>query len=97
MNSISSLLPVMSSIAMFFQMVLETVSPVQEVVQVEPSLKTSRGAGATGTTSARTRKGVAKTRNATKVFVENIFYLFFFCPVGGAKKGRAVGVCSKEN
>ena len=69
----------MSSITMFFQMVLEEVSPVQEVVQGEPSLKTSPGAGATGVTSARTTKGVAtKTRNATKVFVENIFLFGFF-------------------
>ena len=69
----------MSSITMFFQMVLEEVSPVQEVVQGEPSLKTSIGAGATGTTSARTTKGVAtKTKNATKVFVENIFLFGFF-------------------
>ena len=78
----------MSSITMFFQMVLEEVSPVQEVVQGEPSLKTSPGAGATGTASARTRKGVAtKTKNATKVFVENIFLFGFFGQVGGGVGG----------
>jgi len=72
MNCISSLLPAMSSIIMFFQRVVELLSPVQAIVQVEPSLKRSPGAGATGVTSARVRKGVAKTRRATKVFVENI-------------------------
>jgi hypothetical protein len=72
MNFMSVLLPDMSSIAMFFQMVVELLSPVQEILQGEPSSKRSPGAGPVGVTLARTRKGAAKTKSATQVFVENI-------------------------
>ena len=98
MNSISSLLPAMSSIAMFFQRVVELVSPVQARVHIEPSTKMSPGAGVTGTASARTRKGVAKTRNATKVFVEIISLFVFFLSSRGSSEEAAVGrLCSNEN
>jgi len=62
----------MSSIAMPFQVVVELVSPTHVTTQLEPSLKTSPGAGSDGVTSARTRKGVAKARIATKVFKASI-------------------------
>ena len=66
---------------MFCQTMGELVSPVQATWQVAPTMKESPGAGAIGTTSARTRKDVAKTRSATEVFVENI--CFFFGPARG--------------
>ena len=98
MNSMSSLLPAMSSIAMFFQREVELVSPVQARVHIEPSTKMSPGAGVTGTASARTRKGVAKTRNATKVFVEIISLFVFFLSSRGSSEEAAVGrLCSNEN
>lgn len=65
--------PVMSSIAMFFQFVEELVSPLQVMRQVEPALKVSPGAGPVGSTSARTSKGAAKAKSATKVFTASIF------------------------
>lgn len=88
MNSISKLFPDMSAIAMFFQIVVELTSPSQAIGQGEPTLKTSPGAGLVGTTSARTRKGAAKTKSVTKVLVENISCI---CFLFWSKKKRAVG------
>jgi len=102
MNTMSVLFPDMSSIAMFFQRVVELLSPSQAILQRPPSLYFAPGAGAVGVTSARTRKGVARTKNATKVFVKNISYLFF-CPVGGGGGKTSSGnlevavVSSNEN
>jgi len=71
----SKLSPVMSSIAMFFQTVVELASPSQPTAQVVPALKLAPGAGSVGVTSARTSKGAAKARSATKDFLVNILLL----------------------
>jgi len=69
--------PVMSSMAMFFQAVVELVSPDQVVVQLEPALKESPGAGERGSTSARAMSGAARARRAAKACVANISFGLF--------------------
>jgi hypothetical protein len=73
----SRLSPVMSSMAMFFQAVVELESPDQVVVQLEPASKMSPGAGVRGLTSARTTSGATRARRATKVCVANISFFSF--------------------
>jgi len=70
--TIPRLLPVMSSMAMFFQTVVELESPTQVVRQVVPALKLSPGAGVVGVTSART----ARARRAVKANAANISVSF---------------------
>jgi len=68
--------PVMSSMAMFFQTVVELESPDQVVWHGDPALKTSPGAGVRGVTSARATRGAARARRAAKAWVANIFFVF---------------------
>jgi len=64
----------MSSIAIFFQTVVELVSPCQVIRHLEPSLKLSPGAGSVGITSARAKNGSEKTRSAIKAFMVYSFF-----------------------
>jgi len=74
--TISKLLPDISSIAISFQAVVESVSPCQVIRHVDPALKTDPGPGSLGVTSASTIRGGAKARrpasteNATIARVE---------------------------
>lgn len=73
----SKLSPVMSSMAMFFQIVVEAVSPIHATVHVEPALNDSPGLGSLGVTSARTRRGEASASKNVSVEVVNILLLGF--------------------
>jgi hypothetical protein len=64
--------PVMSSMDMSFQVVVELESPDQVVWHGEPVLKTSPGAGVRGVTSARATSGAARARRAAKACVESM-------------------------
>jgi hypothetical protein len=67
--------PVMSSMAMFFQVVVEAVSPIQPTVHGEPALNDSPGLGSLGVTSARMRRGEASASKNVSVEVVNILLL----------------------
>ena len=73
--TMSKLSPVMSSMAMFFQVVVEAVSPIHATVQGESALNDSPGLGELGVTSARTRIGEARASKNVSVEVENILLL----------------------
>jgi len=73
MWTIARLLPDISSMAMFFQRVVESLSPSQVVWHVAPALKLSPGPGSLGVTSASAKKGVERVKNATKACAANIF------------------------
>lgn len=58
---------------MFFQTVVEAVSPNHVVWHVVPALKLSPGPGSLGVTSASAKKGVARASSAAKACAANIF------------------------
>lgn len=66
----AKLSPVMSWIAMFFHCVVESLSPSQETVQVEPALNTWPGPGSLGVTSAWATPASAKA--AMRVETESL-------------------------
>lgn len=90
MCSISRLLPDMSSMAISFQAVLESVSPCQVIRQVEPALKVDPGPGSLGVTSPRTKKEekASKAANARKAIILLLWK---------QKRGYLNGDCQRSN